>query len=56
MNNTVGIMMLVNNNEPKRLILYWKILERLLKNTFPIIFKDDNSKSLANVTILVAIK
>ena len=56
MSKTVGIMMLVNNNEPKRLTLYWKILERLLKNTFPIIFKDDNTRSHQNVTILVASK
>lgn len=51
---TIGIMMLVNNNEPKRLALYKKILERKLKHIFPNVFVDENTKSANNVTILIA--
>lgn len=53
---TVGIMMLVRNDEPRRLTLYKKILERKLSNTYPIVFVDDNTKSVNNVTILIATK
>jgi hypothetical protein len=53
---TVGIMMLVNKNEPKRLALYKKILEHKLKYVYPIVFVDNNTKSGNNVTILIATK
>lgn len=52
----VGIMMLVNKNEPKRLALYRKILERKLKHVYPVVFVDDNTKSGNDVTILIATK
>ena len=51
---TVGIMMLVENDEKKRLALYTKILQRKLKSIYPVVFVDNNTKSVNNVTILIA--
>lgn len=56
MDKLVGIMMLVDKNDPKRMRLYTKMLERGFKAHFPNIFVDDNIKSMANVDVLIASK
>lgn len=53
-NKLVGVTMMVNNSESRRLTLYDRMLRRGFKNYFPYVFKDHHSLSPKEITILIA--
>lgn len=52
----VGVIMLVNNSEPRRLSIYKRMLSRGFKDYFPHIFEDFHSLKERNITLLLATK
>jgi hypothetical protein len=54
--NLIGLMIRASNSEPKRIGLYQKMVEKYMKNTFPVVFIDPITEKGDGYTLIVARK
>lgn len=54
--NLKALIMRVDNNEHKRVVLYTNLLKRYMKDRFPNVFVDDFSEKDNNMTLVIAAK
>lgn len=54
--NLIGLMIRASNSEPKRIGLYQKMVEKYMKNDFPVVFIDPVTEKGEGYTLIVARK